>query len=120
MGLLLRATLLHGPTGQYPYGRLCVSCGGVVRILYENRCTLVILSGPVGLCLKIRWCDREICGRHHVPCRPEAESALALPQHEFELDVVALVGTLRHRHHRSVPEIHALLCGRGWRSPSAA
>ncbi|MBB5695487.1 hypothetical protein FHS87_003546 [Roseomonas pecuniae] len=38
---------------------------------------------------------------------------MALPQHEFGLDVVALVGALRHRDHRSVPEIHAALLGRG-------
>ena len=36
-----------------------------------------------------------------------------MPQHEFGLDVIALVGALRHRGHRSVPEIHALLRGRG-------
>ena len=96
-----------------PVRRLCVSCGGVARIRYENHRTLVMLSGPVRLRLKIRRCDREGCARHHVPCRPEAEGAIALPQHEFGLDVVALVGTLRHRDHRSVPEIHALLRGRG-------
>ncbi len=38
---------------------------------------------------------------------------MALPQHEFGLDVVVLVGTLRHRDHRSVPEIHAALSERG-------
>jgi hypothetical protein len=31
---------------------------------------------------------------------------LALPQHEFGLDVLALVGRLRHAEHRSVPDIH--------------
>jgi hypothetical protein len=53
------------------------------------------------------------CPRHHTPYRPEAEGAIALPQHEFGLDVIALVGGLRHREHRSVPEIHAALRGRG-------
>jgi hypothetical protein len=38
---------------------------------------------------------------------------MALPQHEFGLDVVALVGVLRHRDHRSVPEIHVALRQRG-------
>jgi hypothetical protein len=36
-----------------------------------------------------------------------------LPQHEFGLDVIALVGNLRHAQHRSVPEIHAELVRRG-------
>ena len=38
---------------------------------------------------------------------------IALPQHEFGLDVIALIGTLRHAGHRSVPEIHAELIRRG-------
>ena len=36
-----------------------------------------------------------------------------MPQHEFGLDVIALVGRLRHAEHRSVPEIHAELVRRG-------
>jgi hypothetical protein len=36
-----------------------------------------------------------------------------LPQHEFGLDVIALVGTLRHAEHRSLPEIHTELVRRG-------
>jgi hypothetical protein len=30
-----------------------------------------------------------------------------LPQHEFGLDVIALIGALRYGEHKSVPEIHA-------------
>jgi len=36
-----------------------------------------------------------------------------LPHHEFGLDVIALIGTLRHAQHRSIPEIHAELTRRG-------
>ncbi|SEP42892.1 hypothetical protein SAMN04487843_11879 [Methylobacterium sp. ap11] len=79
----------------------------------ENRRTLVTLTGTVRLRLKIRRCEAADCPRFHEPYRPEAEGALALPPHEFGLDVVALVGALRDREHRSVPEIHALLLGRG-------
>ena len=96
-----------------PSRRVCPACGGVMRIRYENRRTLALLSGPVRLRLKVRRCERDGCSRHHQPYRPEAEGAMALPQHEFGLDVVVLVGTLRHREHRSVPEIHAVLRGRG-------
>jgi hypothetical protein len=67
----------------------------------------------VRLRLKVRRCEREDCARRHKPYRPEAEGAIALPQHEFGLDVIALVGALRHREHRSIPEIHAALRGRG-------
>ena len=96
-----------------PARRLCPSCGDVARIRYENRRTLVTLSGPVRLRLKVRRCEHAGCARLHVPYRPEAEGAIALAQHEFGLDVIALVGTLRHRDHRSIPEIHALLRARG-------
>ena len=96
-----------------PLRRVCPSCRHPMRIRYENRRTLVTLSGAVRLRLKIRRCEQEGCPRHHAPYRPEAEGAIALPQHEFGLDVIALVGALRHREHRSVPEIHAILRGRG-------
>ncbi len=91
----------------------CPGCGRHMRLRYENRRTLVTLSGPVRLRLRIRRCEHPGCHHHHRPYRPEAEGALALPQHEFGLDVVAFVGVLRHRDHRSVPEIHAVLQARG-------
>ena len=96
-----------------PLQRMCPSCRQPMRIRYENRRTLVTLSGAVRLRLKIRRCEQVGCPRHHTPYRPEAEGAIALPQHEFGLDVIALVGGLRHREHRSVPEIHAALRRRG-------
>ena len=91
----------------------CPGCGGHLRLRYDNHRNLVTLSGPVRLRLRIRRCEAPDCPRFHVPYRPEAECALALPRHEFGLDVIALVGLLRHRDHRSVPEIHAVLRGRG-------
>src|SRR5918912_412617 len=80
-----------------PVRTQCPACGGPMRVRYENRRTLVTLSGPVRLRLKVRRCERPGCARHHRPYRPEAEGAIALPQHEFGLDVIALVGALRHR-----------------------
>ena len=96
-----------------PLRQACPDCGGHMRLRYENRRHLVTLVGAVRLRLRIRRCEHEGCRRFHIPYRPEAESALALPQHEFGLDVIALVGALRHRDHRSVPEIHAALRERG-------
>ena len=90
-----------------------LACGRAMGIRYENPRTLVTLGGTVRLRLKIRRCEAADCARLHKPSRPEAEGALALPQQEFGLDVVALVGALRHREHRSVPAIHAILRGRG-------
>jgi hypothetical protein len=96
-----------------PLRQDCPDCGGHMRLRYENRRHLVTLAGAVRLRLRIRRCEHEGCRRFHIPYRPEAESALALPQHEFGLDVIALVGALRHRDHRSVPEIYAALRERG-------
>jgi hypothetical protein len=93
----------------WPVQKACPACGQPMRLRYDNGRTLVTLAGPRRLRLKIRRCERVECSRHHRPYRPEAESAIALPEHEFGLDVVALVGTLRHREHRSVPEIHKTL-----------
>ena len=96
-----------------PLRRVCPGCPHPMRIRYENRRTLVTLSGAVRLRLKIRRCEQGGYLHHRAPYRPEAEGAIALPQHEFGLDVIALVGALRHRDHRSVPEIHAILRERG-------
>lgn len=96
-----------------PRLRHCPGCGGFMRIRYENQRTVVTLSGAVRLRLKIRRCVAVGCRFQPQAFRPEAKGALALPQHEFGLDVIALVGLLRHRDHRSVPEIHAGLLARG-------
>jgi transposase-like protein len=96
-----------------PLRRCCPDCGRRMPIRYENRRTVATLEGPVRLRLKVRRCEDAGCVRHHRPHRPEAEGAIALPRHEFGLDVIALVGALRYREHRSVPEIHHALRERG-------
>src|SRR3954468_16021086 len=40
-----------------PLRRLCPACGGAMRIRYENRRTLVTLSGTVRMHRKIRRCE---------------------------------------------------------------
>src|ERR671937_951483 len=93
--------------------RRCPACGEWMRIRYDNYRTVATLGGLVRLRLKIRRCEQPGCARRHMPYRPESEGAIALPQHEFGLDVIALVGALRYRQHRSVPEIHRALRERG-------
>jgi hypothetical protein len=91
----------------------CPACGRRLRYRYDNRHTVATLAGLVRLRLRIRRCEDPGCARYRRPYRPEAEGALVLPQHEFGLDVIALVGALRYREHRSVPEIHRALLERG-------
>ena len=80
---------------------------------YTGRRTVVGLDGAQHLRLRVRCCQNPSCKRYHRPYRPEEEGRLALPAQEFGLDVIALVGALRYRQHRSVPEIHADLRVRG-------
>src|SRR5690242_6840038 len=91
----------------------CPACGGRLRYRYDNRRTVTTLAGLIRLRLRIRRCEDPGCARYRRPYRPEAEGALVLPQHEFGLDVIALVGAWRYREHKSVPEIHRGLRERG-------
>src|SRR6201989_678334 len=100
-------------TVLWPIQKTCPACGFPMRIRYENRRTVVTLSGTQRVCLKIWRCEQVGCVREERPYRPEAEGALALAHHEFGLDVIALSGVQRHRHHRSVPEIHQALRAQG-------
>jgi hypothetical protein len=84
--------------------RRCPACGGRSRYRYDNHRTVTTLTGLVRLHLRIRRCENPACVRHHQPYRPEAEGALVLPQHEFGLDVIALIGALRYREHPGVPK----------------
>jgi hypothetical protein len=96
-----------------PIRRYCPGCGRRLRYRYDNQRTVVTLGGLVHLRLQIRRCETPGCQHHRRPYRPEAEGAIVLPQHEFGLDVIALIGALRYREHKSVPEMHGVLRERG-------
>ena len=96
-----------------PHRVNCPHCGCRMRADYANRRTVATLEGLIRLNLTIRRCHNGACVARRKPYRPEAEGRLALPHHEFGLDVIALVGRLRYAEHRSVPEIRSLLAGRG-------
>lgn len=95
-----------------PLRQNCLGCGHRMWSDYTNHRTLVTLAGCLRLNLAIRRCHHRGCDCYLRPYRPEAEGRLALPKHEFGLDVLALVGSLRYAEHRSVPEIHQLLLGK--------
>lgn len=102
-------TMTHDLT---PERTACPHCGRPMWADYANRRTLHTLAGVTRLNLTIRRCRNAACVAHKKPYRPEAEGALALPRHEFGLDVIALVGRPRYAEHRSVPEIRVHLVGR--------
>jgi hypothetical protein len=93
--------------------RDCPARGRRPRAANKPRRAVVTLEGLVRLRLQARSCRDPECSRHRVRLRPEREGRHALPQHQFGLDVVALVGVLRHAQHRSIPEIHAESARRG-------
>ncbi len=93
--------------------RRCPSCRLTMWSAYTNCRTVTILKGPQRFRLHVRRCQNPSCSRYHRPYRPEEEGRIALPQHEFGLEVIALVGALRYQQHRSVPEIHQELVARG-------
>jgi Transposase, Mutator family len=72
----------------------------------HNFRTVTTLDGVTRLTLTIRRCRNPACPRFLRPYRPEAEARLALPHHEFGLDVMATVGRLRYAEQRRIPEIH--------------
>jgi hypothetical protein len=59
--------------------------------------------------LVVRRCQNRACPLYRVSIRPAEEGSLALPQGEFGLDVIALVGQLRFGEHRSMLEIYQAL-----------
>jgi hypothetical protein len=91
----------------------CPECHHRTQARYHNFRTITTLDGVIRLTLTIRRCPNPACPRFLRPYRPEAEPHFALPYHEFGLDVMTLVGRLRHAEHRSIPEIHRELTRRG-------
>lgn len=91
----------------------CPSCEHRMWFAYEDQRKVSTLEEVIGLTLQVRRCVNEACERYHVAYRPEAEGGLALPHHEFGLDVIAWIGEQRYRQHRSVPEIHRQLQDQG-------
>lgn len=95
--------------------RQCPQCAGPMWFAYENRRKVSTLEAVLGLRLEIRRCINPSCSWYHRPQRPEAEGRLALPHHEFGLDVIAWIGRLRYREQRSVGQIQGYLQERGVR-----
>src|SRR5215470_17115686 len=96
-----------------PLVRHCPCCGATMWAAYHNYRTLTTLETVLRLTLQIRRCLNSHCPQFRKPYRPEAEGRLALPKHEFGLDVIAFVGTRRYAQHRSIPEIHQALVDHG-------
>ncbi len=96
-----------------PARTTCSACGGSLWHLYQRQRTVTTLDDVCRLILTVVRCHNPACPRYHRPYRPEEEGAWSLPHHEFGLDVIARIGRLRYRDHRTVPEIHQALVAQG-------
>jgi len=70
-----------------PIVRHCPCCGATTWAAYHNYRTVTTLEAVVRLTLQIRRCLNAHCPQFRKPYRPEAEGRLALPKHEFGLDI---------------------------------
>jgi hypothetical protein len=75
-------------------------------VAYHIHRKLMTLQGLCDLTIVVRRCRNQTCSRYQLPYRPEEEGRWALPHGECGLDVIALIGQLRYREHRSISEIH--------------
>jgi hypothetical protein len=96
-----------------PERERCPGCGQRLWIAYTKQRQVVRLDGVWRLTLRVRRCHNQACALYHQPYVPEEIGAWVLPQAEFGLDIIALVGHLRYREQRSVPQIHRALQERG-------
>jgi len=96
-----------------PERKRCPVCGQRLWIAYTKRRRVVRLDGVWRLTLRVRRCPNQACALYHHAYGPEELGAWVLPQAEFGLDIIALVGRLRYCEQRSVPQIHHALRERG-------
>jgi hypothetical protein len=109
---MARTTPRPAPTATQslqPLQRYCPTCGATMWAAYHNYRTITTLEAVLALTLQIRRCLNRSCPHFRQPYRPEQEGRLALPKHEFGLDVIALIGQWRYADHRSIPEIYQAL-----------
>jgi hypothetical protein len=96
-----------------PLCEQCSTCGQRLWVAYHHHRTVVRLDGLWRLTIRVRQCVTPTCPQYHRAYVPEEAGAWALPQGEFGLDVIALIGQLRSREQRSVPQMHQILRERG-------
>src|SRR3954462_6385054 len=72
-----------------PVATHCPECGHALWATHSKYRTVTTLDAVTRLTLRVRRCPNPDCPRYRRPCRPESEALVALPHHEFGLDVLA-------------------------------
>ncbi len=70
--------------------RTCPGCERPLWAAYKGYRVVATLEGLTRFAVQVRRCRNADCPRHNVSLRSEREGAIALPQQEFGLDVIAL------------------------------
>jgi hypothetical protein len=98
----------------HPASPYCAACGKRKRmqIAYHNKRCLLTMQGHLALTVPVRRCRHPECRAFKKPVRPFEEGALALPQSECGLDLIAFVGHYRYAKHQSLLQIHQALLER--------
>ena len=97
----------------YPQDRMCPECGNPLAERYRQSRYIVTLCGMIRLNKHVLECQMSACGQNGLTKRPEGEGALALPRYTFGLDVVARIGELRYREHKTIEKIATVLNEQG-------
>src|SRR5262245_28928528 len=97
----------------YPQDRMCPECGNPPAERYRQSRYIVTLCGMIRLNKHVLECQMSACGQNGLSRRPEGEGALALPRYTFGLDVVARIGELRYREHKTIEKIATVLNEQG-------
>jgi len=87
----------------------CLSCGTNLQISQHRDRRIHRLDETIDLILRDKKCPNPECPAPHLRYRPAQEPILALPGHEFGLDVLMAIGSMRMRDDFSFPRIYQRL-----------
>ena len=87
----------------------CAICGADTQVCQHRRRRIHCLDETIDLICRDKACRNPECPNPHIRYRPVEEATLALPGHEFGLDVVTGIGSMRLRDDFSFPRIHQRL-----------
>ena len=87
----------------------CPLCQGELQVCQHRKRRIHLLDETIALTARDKKCLNPQCPAPKVRYRPLEESPLALPGHEFGLDVLMAIGSMRLRDDFSFPRIHQRL-----------
>lgn len=87
----------------------CPLCGGFLQVCQHRKRRIHFLDETIALTSRDKKCRNAACPAPGILYRPPEEMLLALPAHDFGLDVLMAIGSMRLRDDFSFPRIHQRL-----------